>query len=187
MTMTEQNAMVAIYPTHTQVESAVHKLQQAGFDLKKLSIVGKDYQTEEHVVGCYTVGDRMVTWGSTGAFWGGVWGLLFGSAFFWVPGIGPLLMAGPLAAAVAAVLEGALIVGGLSAIGAAMASLGIPEASMIQYETELRAGKFIVVAHGSAADAAQAKDILTNTAADLTAIHGASSSQASEPSLAGQM
>ena len=64
--------------------------------MQKLSIVGKDYQTEEEVVGYYTTGDRMKAWGKTGAFWGGLWGLLFGSAFFLIPGIGPLLAAGPL-------------------------------------------------------------------------------------------
>ena len=56
--------------------------------MKKLSIVGKDYHTEENVVGYYTTGDRMKYWGKLGAFWGGFWGMLFGSAFFWLPGIG---------------------------------------------------------------------------------------------------
>ena len=46
--------------------------------MKKLSILGKDYHTEEHVVGYYKAGDRMKAWGKMGAFWGGMWGLLFG-------------------------------------------------------------------------------------------------------------
>ena len=87
--------------------------------MKKLSIVGKDYHTEEHVVGYYTTGDRMMYWGKLGAFWGGFWGLLFGSAFFWVPGIGPLLVAGPLVMWIVGALEEAAVVGGLSALGAA--------------------------------------------------------------------
>ena len=66
--------------------------------MKKLSIVGKDYHTEEHVVGYYTTGNRMLYWGKIGAFWGGFWGLLFGAGFFWVPGIGQLLAAGPIVA-----------------------------------------------------------------------------------------
>ena len=64
--------------------------------MKKLSIVGKDYHTDEHVVGYYNAGDRMMYWGKLGAFWGGLWGMRFGSAFFFVPGVGPLLVAGPL-------------------------------------------------------------------------------------------
>ncbi len=47
------NAVVAIYNTHTEVEEAVRKLEKAGFDMKKLSIIGKDYHTEEQVVGYF--------------------------------------------------------------------------------------------------------------------------------------
>ncbi|MGD1084952.1 MAG: general stress protein, partial [Verrucomicrobiota bacterium] len=94
--MTKNNAVVAIYKSHIGAESAIKQLQESGFDMKKLSIVGRDYHTDENVVGYYNAGDRMKHWGKTGAFWGGIWGLLFGSAFFFVPGIGPLLIAGPL-------------------------------------------------------------------------------------------
>ncbi len=94
--MIENNAIVAIYKSHTEAESAVKELQKSGFDMKKLSIVGRDYQTDEHVVGYYNTGDRVKYWGTLGAFWGGIWGLLFGSAFFLIPGVGPLLVAGPL-------------------------------------------------------------------------------------------
>lgn len=94
--MTEKNSCVAIYNTHTGAEGAIKELQKSGFDMKKLSIVGKDYHTEEHVVGYYNTGDRMKLWGKYGAFWGGLWGFLFGSAFFFIPGIGPLVVGGPL-------------------------------------------------------------------------------------------
>jgi len=55
--------------------------------------------SEEDVVGYYNTGDRMRSWGKNGAFWGGIWGVLFGSAFFVIPGIGPLVAAGPLVGA----------------------------------------------------------------------------------------
>ena len=92
----EKSAAVAVYDAHREAEEAVRELERSGFDMQKLSIVGKDYQTEEEVVGYYTTGDRMKAWGKTGVFWGGIWGMLFGSAFFFIPGIGPLLAAGPL-------------------------------------------------------------------------------------------
>jgi uncharacterized membrane protein len=161
--MSQNNSVVAVYPSHTAAEAAIKELQKSGFDLKKLSIVGRDYHTDEHVVGYYNVGDRMKVWGKTGAFWGGVWGLFFGSAFFWVPGLGPLLVAGPLVSWIVGALEGAVVVGGLSAIGASLYSLGIPKDSILQYETDLKAGKFVLLAHGSAEDAARAKEILTRT------------------------
>ena len=105
--MPEKNFVVAIFETHNQAEDAVRELQRDGFDMKKLSIVGKDYHTDEHVVGYYNTGDRMMYWGKLGAFWGGFW-TFFGSAFFWVPGIGPLVVAGPLVIWIVAALEGPL-------------------------------------------------------------------------------
>ena len=83
--MPEQHAVVAIYPTHTAAEEAVKELQRSGFDMRQLSIVGKDYHTEDHVVGYYTIGERMKASGRVSAFWGGLWGLLFGAAFFAIP------------------------------------------------------------------------------------------------------
>lgn len=142
-----QNAIVAVYDTHTEAETAIRDLQKMGFDMTKLSIIGKDYHTDEDVVGYYTVGDRMKSWGKLGAFWGGIWGMLFGSAFFLVPGIGPILAAGPIVAWIVGVLEGAVLVGGVSALGAGLLSLGIPNDKVIAYETQIKAGKFVVIAH----------------------------------------
>jgi hypothetical protein len=95
--------------------------------MKKLSIIGKDYSTEEGVVGFYNAGDRMKAWGKTGAFWGGLWGMLFGSALFVIPGVGPLFAAGPLVAWIVGALEGAAVGGGMSALGAGLYSVGIPK------------------------------------------------------------
>ena len=133
--MSETNSVVAIYETHTQAEEAVKELQRSGFDMKKMSIVGKDYHTDEHVVGYYNAGDRMKYWGKQGAFWGGIWGMLFGAAFFAIPGIGPVLVAGPLVAWIIGALEGAVVVGGLSALGAGLYSIGIPKNSVVKYES----------------------------------------------------
>jgi uncharacterized membrane protein len=159
--MEDTNATVAVFDTHAEAEDAVKELQQAGFDMKKLSVVGKDYHTEEQVVGYYNAGDRMKHWGKLGAFWGGLWGLLFGAAFFWVPGIGPVLVGGPMVAWIIAALEGAVVVGGISAIGAGLVSLGIPKDSIVEYESEIKAGKYVVVAHGTAEDVAKAQTIMS--------------------------
>jgi len=161
--MTKNNAVVAIYKSHAEAEAAVKELQRSGFDMKKLSIVGRDYHTDENVVGYYNAGDRMKYWGKAGAFWGGIWGLLFGSAFFFVPGVGPLLVAGPLVGWIVGALEGAVVVGGLSAIGAGLYSLGIPKDSILRYETAVKNGKFVVIAHGTPDETAQAQDIIHRT------------------------
>ena len=169
--MKENSSIVAIYPSHGDAEAAVKELQKTGFDMKKLSIVGRDYHTDEHVVGYYNVGDRMMAWGTRGAFWGGLWGILFGSAFFLVPGLGPLLVAGPLVGWIIGALEGAVLVGGLSAIGAGLCSLGIPKDSVLRYETALKTDKFLLIAHGSVEETTRAKEILESTKPDTIDHH----------------
>ena len=63
------------------------------------------------------------------------------------------------------------VVGGLSALGAGLYSLGIPKDSILRYETALKAGKYVVIAHGSEADATQAKEILHRTHAEALDHH----------------
>ena len=161
--MTENNAVVAIYKSHPEAEAAIKELQQSGFDMKKLSIVGRDYHTDENVVGYYTTGDRMKYWGGVGAFWGWIWGCLFGSALFMIPGVGPLLMAGPVVGWLLGALGEAVLVGGLSALGAGLYSQGIPKNSVLKYETAVKSGKYVIIAHGTALDASRAREIIGGT------------------------
>jgi len=169
--MLGKNSVIAMFDQHTQAEEAVKQLQQDGFDMKGLSIIGKDYHTDEHVVGYYTAGERMKYWGKNGAFWGGIWGLLFGSAFFMIPGLGPIIAAGPVVAWIVGALEGAVVVGGVSAIGAGLYSIGIPKKSILQYETSLKAGKFMLVIHGTPDEVTRAKAILSASGASETQLH----------------
>lgn len=169
--MTNESAIVAVYNDHVQAEEAVDKLKWAGFDMTRLSIVGKDYHTEENVIGYYNTGDRMKYWGKMGAFWGGLWGLLFGAAFFVVPGIGPVLVAGPVAAWIVGALEGAVVVGGLSAVGAGLYSIGIPKDSILQYEVALKADKFLLVAHGTADEVLKAEKTIERTSSVDVTVH----------------
>jgi len=161
--MSIENSVVAVYRTHTEADQAVKEPQRGVVDMHKLSIVGKGYHTDEQVVGYYNTGDRMKYWGKVGAFWGGFWGLLFGSALFMIPGLGPILAAGPIVAWIVAGLEGAVEVGALSALGAGLYSIGIPKDSIVKYETALQTDQFLLIAHGTAAEVAKAKDIIEST------------------------
>jgi hypothetical protein len=169
--MTQTNSVIGVFDTHERAEEAIKELQASRFDMKKLSIVGKDYHTEEQVVGYYNAGDRMKAWGKLGAFWGGIWGLLLGAAFFVIPGVGPVVVAGPLVAWIVGALEGAVVVGGLSAIGAGLYSLGIPKDSVLKMEVALKADKFLVVAHGTPEEVEKAKTILTAQGASDLVTH----------------
>ena len=169
--MSEKQSVVGVFNSHEEAEEAVKGLQRSGLDMKRLSIVGRDFHSEEHVVGYYNTGDRMTFWGKLGAFWGGLWGLLFGTAFLWVPGIGAVLVGGPLVAAIVGGLEGAAVVGGLSAVGAGLYSLGIPKNSVLSYESALRADKYLLIANGTAEEVARAREIMDRAKATESAIH----------------
>jgi uncharacterized membrane protein len=170
--MSITNCVVAIYDTHEQAERAIKELQEAGVDMKSLSIAGKDTHTDEHVVGYYNTGERMMHWDKVGAFWGGFWGLLFGSGLFLIPGLGPILVAGPLVAWIVAGLEGAAVVGGVSALGAGLVSIGIPRDSVLKYEVALKTDKYLLVVHGTEDAVDNAKSIIAGTEHSSYTVHG---------------
>ncbi len=161
--MQKINTVVAVYSTHPQAEEALRALQSSGVDMKKLSIVGRDYHTEEHVIGFYNAGDRMKFWGKRGAFWGGLWAMLLGSALFLIPGFGHVMVLGPLVGWIIGAVGEAAVVGGLTALGAGLYSIGIPKDSILRYETALKADQFVVVAHGTRAEVDAAKATLEAT------------------------
>ncbi len=161
--MENNNLPFYVFNTHVEAEDAIQTLSRSGFDMKKLSLVGKGYHTEEHPLGFYTAGDRIKTWGGAGAFWGSIWGLLLGPAVFFLPGLGLVAMAGPMVAALVSALEGAVVVGGLSAIGAALTQIGVPKDQVIKYETALKVDKYILMVHGSEDDAAKVRAVLAST------------------------
>ena len=112
---------IAVYGSHEQAETALKILQNADYDMRNLSIIGQNYETEEHPLGFVNSGDRMLTWGKFGAFWGSIWGLLFGSAMLFVPGLGYLVFGGWIVSAIeGAVIGESLIISG-SPISAATA------------------------------------------------------------------
>jgi len=152
-----------VFNTHVEAEQAIQSLSRAGFDMKKLSLIGKGYHTEEHPLGFYTTRDRIKTWGGMGAFWGGIWGLLFAPAVFFLPGLGLMAMAGPIAVALVSGLEGAVVVGGISALGAALTQIGVPKDQVIKYETALKVDKYVLLVHGSADEVAKVHTVLSNT------------------------
>jgi hypothetical protein len=106
-----------------------------------------------------------------GAFWGGFWGLLFGSAFLMVPGIGPLVVGGPIVGWIIGALEGAVVVGGIGAVGAALYSMGIPKDSIIRYENSLKSNQFLVIVHGTGHEVGEARELLLHAQAIETNIH----------------
>ena len=158
--MAQNDAVIAVFADHVGAEAAVKRLAEGGFDMKKISVVGKGYHSEEKVVGFYNAGERIRFWGKRGAFWGGLWGLFFGGLFMTIPVVGHVIVLGYLAAIAISAIESAVLVGGLSALGAALYSIGIPKDSVVEYESAVKADGFLVMAHGTAQEMARAKAIL---------------------------
>ncbi len=167
------NSAVGLFSKHVDAETAVKALQRSGFDMRNLSVIGKEAQTTENVIGYYNTGDRMAAWGKYSLFWRSMWAIVLGSAFVVVPGIGPLLVGGPMVAWLVNVLESAAVVpGGTTALGGALASIGIPRESIVVYETSIRANKFVLIVHGTREEAARARRVLLMHRAEDAAVHG---------------
>ncbi len=169
--MQAPDSVVAVFSDHDSAETAVKKLTEAGFQMKNLSVVGRGYHSDEKVVGFYNIGDRIKFWGTRGAFWGGLWGLFFGGLFLTIPVVGHVVVLGYLAATALSAIETAVLTGGITAIGAALYSIGVPKDSVLSYETAIKADGFLVMAHGTPAEVERAKGVLGTTEASSVEIH----------------
>jgi hypothetical protein len=168
-----KSAVIGVFGTHGEAERAVKALEAGGFPMRRLSIVGKGYQTEEKPTGFYTTGDRVKTWGGVGLLWGGLWGLLVGAGFFWIPGIGLIAAGGPFLHLLATAAGSAVVVGGASALGAALVSLGLPKSDVIKYERYVKSDRYLIIAHGTAEEVTRAAELMRQERAAETAVIGA--------------
>lgn len=165
--------ILGIFTDQKDADHAVDDLHDAGFNPKDVSIVMKNQAGGYHVRDDGSVvTDSTISGAATGGIIGGIAGLLIGMGAIAVPGIGALLIGGPLAAAfgltgaAATTVSGAatgVLAGGL--LGA-LVGLGVPEDEARVYEEKIRAGG-VLVAVSAAADAApDARAILEDNNAE---------------------
>jgi hypothetical protein len=157
--VSSEDSVARVYDRQEEVRSVVARLQAADFDMRKVSVVGKEDLGSQQVFGCYRDGAGMKYLGKSEKFWGPLWEVLCGWAFFSVPGIGPVLVAGPLAGWMVATLSNAVIFGGLTALGTGLYSIGIPQAEVFLCEGAVREGRYMVLAHGTASAIRTAREI----------------------------
>jgi hypothetical protein len=163
--------VVAVYPDHASAEAAVRLLHKEGFPMTDLSIVGRDFQVSEEPVGFVSAGDYAAAGAGTGAWVGGLFGLLVGAAFLVLPGVGPVIIAGPLAAALLGGLEGALAGAAIGGLSGALIGWGVPKEDALKFETQVKAGKFLVVARGTRAQIERAQALLAPHPADAMTVY----------------
>jgi uncharacterized membrane protein len=142
------SSIVAVYPDHDAAERVVRHLHEAGIPMSDLSIIGRGSQTTEDPVGFASVGDYASAGAATGAWFGGLLGLCVGAAFLILPGIGPIVVAGPLSAALLGGIEGALAGSALGSLGGALVGWGVPKEKALKYETHVKGGRFLVAVRG---------------------------------------
>ncbi len=152
--------VIAVYDSEVPAERAIMALGRAGFDMEKLSVIGKRYRAEERALGFYCTGDRIAAQGRPGGFWDTVWGQLPGPAVSDVPQVGLVAAAGPSGLALIAARRHATQ-SGASELVEALMSLGMAKALAMQYEADVKANRFLLLVHGSATDAAKARSQLT--------------------------
>lgn len=149
-------AVIAVFPDLAAAEQAVTELTKRGFPADRISIVGKDMESEIRINGFVTTGDVAGPSAATGAWAGGLFGVLSGTAMLFIPGLGPLIVLGPLAAAAVGAAEGALLGGAVGALlGHFVAKKHLPK-----YEESVRTGSYLLVVHGTEEVVARAQRLL---------------------------
>ena len=168
--MGQEQAVVGIYGHLDVAEAAVKTLGEGGFPIDHVSIIAKDLGSEKKVHGFVTSCDVAKSAARTGAWVGGIFGLLVGAAFLWVPGVGPLIVAGSLASAMLGGVEGAVAGAATAGVLGWLTSLGISRQHILKYEESVKAGKYLLIAHGPPEEVKKAQAVLAQTgAAELNA------------------
>jgi hypothetical protein len=166
-----KQSVIGVYGSMDQAEDAVRALSTGGFPIEQISVVAQDLQSEKQVHGYVTTGDVAKDGAATGAWVGGLFGVLVGAAFMWVPGFGPLLIAGPLAAILIGGLEGALAGAAGGGLMGALVGWGVSSKHILKYEEHVKGGKYLVIAHGTSDQVMTARDILGHTNVEEVNLH----------------
>jgi hypothetical protein len=169
-----EQSVVGVYETLAKAEQAVRQLDREGFPLRQVSIIGHDSERELKVQGYVTVEDEAKTGIRSGALAVGAFGLLAGAVSAWIPGLGHLSVAGPLATALLGLLggiEGTVAGAAWGGVLGGLLGWAVSRQHLLKYEEHLRAGKYLVIAHGSAEEVEQARHILHHSGAEELNLH----------------
>src|SRR5678809_965619 len=164
----KNTAVFGIYPSYETVDRGVDALRAAGYRNTDISVLfpenegTKDFAHEKGT----KAPEGATTGAGTGAVLGGALGWLAGIGALAIPGVGPLIAAGPIMAALAGVGVG----GAVGGIAGALIGMGIPEFEAKRYEGRIKEGGILLAVHCDDSDwTKKAKEILENTGAqDVT-------------------
>ena len=160
--MLQENALVAVYTDPQRAGEAVRELEKTGFNLSQLSLASIVAPGKGAAAACYSDGTHVKCWGEPGSLWNSLRSVIKGWAFLSLPGIGPMLVSGPLAMWIVAALDNAAIFSNLSVFGATLYSIGIPKERVQYYEAALKDGHYLLIAHGPAREILRARRVLAS-------------------------
>ena len=163
-----QQSVIHIFKSLAEAEDAVKRLIDQKFPSDHISIVTQKFETEKQVQGYITLGDVAKQGAGTGAWVGGVFGLLFGAAFVWIPVFGPLIVVGPFAVALFSGVEGAMAGAAAGGVLGALFGWGVSKEHILKYEEVVKAGQYLVIANGDVVQVNQASIILDGLTAERT-------------------
>ena len=165
-TKEDNSSVTAILTDNAGAKKAIKELKNCGLEMKKLSVVWKDNQAENYVVGFHTRAEPMRCQDKRDLIGGECWGDLVNVAFLTIPEVGPIIVAGPVAGWIISALEGSIFIGGMSALGAGLVTLGIPRRAVFKYEIAIKAGKFVLITLGTDEDSKRVRRVLEKTTAE---------------------
>lgn len=163
-----QKRAVGVFSNRHEVEAALHELRASGFNMDKVNVVNKHADHNDDIAGV-DMSDRAgnkadegaVTGAVTGGALGGIGGLLVGLGALAIPGIGPVMLAGATATAIATTLSGGAIGAAAGTLVGALVGLGIPEEEAHVYNQRLSGGDYLVFVDGTEAEIHRAQAILS--------------------------
>lgn len=168
MALGNNRRAVGVFSSHRAAESALQDLKSSGFPMDRVSVIAKDAdKNREHMAGADVKdarGNKADEGAATGALaggtLGGLTGLLVGLGALAIPGIGPVMLAGATATAIATTLSGTAIGAAAGGLLGALIGLGIPEEQARVYHDRVSRGDYLVIVDGNNDEIARAEAIL---------------------------
>ncbi len=171
-TLQQHKRAVGTFSNHSEAEKALHELRDSGFSMNQVSIVGQDIN--HNAVAGANSGDKLAdldrdtkadegakTGAVTGGTVGGLTGLLVGLGLVAIPGVGPVMLAGAGATALATTLAGGAIGAATGGILGGLVGLGIPEDRARNYSDRVDQGDYLVMVTGTDEEIQHAQSILS--------------------------
>lgn len=165
-----RSAMVAVFESTERAEEAIAQLERAGFDLSRLSLIGKEEPSAARPLGMAVAGTFVRVWGAHGRLWNRLAETPAAMALAWVPMVGHVIAVGPAAFVLVGGQGPAQARSQQSALARMLAVAGMSPGEVLTYEAAVRGGQILLLVHGGAAFAGRARHLL-GKALSLSASH----------------